>query len=120
MQTPRSLNNSFAHGALAFLAYALGPILNNRIGLVVSCIVCVSAGWYRRAYLASFLGGIISAVVGWAAVGVLFAPETLVAALFMVPGALLVLLPVALAGFLAGKGIYILTHRKARTERTDG
>jgi hypothetical protein len=53
--------------------------------LIVAGLICVYAGWYRRAYLASFLRGIIVAVVGWTTVGILSSPEVGVGVFFMVP-----------------------------------
>lgn len=117
---PRHLDNSFVHGAVAFLAYALGPIVHSSMSPIASCLVCVYAGWCRQAYLASFLGGIIVAVLGWTGVGVLFAPGTAVAALFMLPFALLVIVPVAFAGFVVGKGMRVLGNRRAGSEKMDG
>jgi hypothetical protein len=59
------LNNSFIHGAAAYSASALGPFVHGSAGMIVACPICVYAGWCRQAYLASFLGGIIVALVGY-------------------------------------------------------
>jgi hypothetical protein len=115
----RRLNNSFVHGALAYSAYAWGPLLLGKASWVVAALLCVYAGWFRRAYLAAFLGGVIVAVVGWTAVGILSSPEVGVGVFFMVPFALLVILPTALAGYLLGRMIAAIANPRVGGAGTD-
>jgi len=107
------LNNSFVHGVAAYSAYALTPFVHGSAGSIVAGLVCVYAGWRRQAYLASFLGGIIVAVVGWTVVGMLSLPSPGIGVFFMVPFALLVILPVALVGYVLGKAIRVIAQRRA-------
>jgi len=112
MKLFRNFNNSFVHGAAAYSAYALGPFVHSRVSLIVACLICVYASWFRQAYLASFLGEVIVAVVGWTATGVLSSPEVGFGMFFMPPFALLVILPTVLAGYVIGKIIFTITHRR--------
>jgi hypothetical protein len=109
----RRLNNSFVHGALAYSAYAWAPLLLGKAAWIVAALLCLYAGWCRQAYLASFLGGVIVAVVGWTAIGILSSPEVGVGVFFMVPFALSVILPTALAGYLLGRVIFALVRRRS-------
>jgi len=114
MKLFHNLNNSFVHGAAAYSAYALGPFLHSKVGLIAACLICVYAGWFRQAYLASFLGGVIVTVVGWTAEGILSSPEVGFGVFFMVPFALLVILPTVLAGYVIGRIIFTIAHRKPK------
>lgn len=114
MKLFRILNNSFVHGAAAYSAYALGPFVHSRVSLIAACLICVYAGWAHQAYLASFLGGVIVAVVGWTAAGILSSPEAGFGVFFMVPFALLVILPAGLGGYVIGKIIFTIAHQKTR------
>lgn len=111
MKLFHNLNNSFAHGAAAYSAYALGPMLHSQIFLIAAGLICVYAGWFRKAYLASFLGGVIVAVLGWTAGGILSSPEVGFGVFFMVPFALLVVLPTVVAGYVIGRIIFTIGHR---------
>lgn len=104
----RGWNNSFVHGAAAYSAYASAPLVHSNVSWIVAGLICVYAGWFRQAYLASFLGGIIVAVVGWTTVGILSSPGAGFGVFFMVPFALLVILPTALAAYMVGR---VLTHQ---------
>ncbi|WP_141838547.1 hypothetical protein [Herbaspirillum sp. SJZ107] len=108
----RNFNNSFVHGAAAYSAYALGPFMHSISSLILAGLICVYAGWFRQAYLASFLGGVIVAVVSWTFVGMLSLPEPGFGIFFMVPFALLVILPTVLAGYVIGKFIFAIAHRR--------
>lgn len=99
------LNRPFVHGAAAYSACASAPYVHSRISLVMACLVCVYAGWCRQAYLASFLGGIIVAIVGWTLAGILGSPGIGIGVFFMVPFALLLILPAALVAYVLGKAI---------------
>ena len=114
MKLFRNLISSFVHGAAAYSAYALGPFLHSQVGLIAACLICVYAGWFRQAYLASFLGGVIVAVVGWTAAGILSSPEVGFRVFFMVPFALSVILPTVLAGYVLGRIIFAIAHRKPK------
>lgn len=94
MKLFRNFNNSFVHGAAAYSAYVLGPFVFSRLslGLIAPCLICMYAGWFRKAYLASFLGGVIVAVVSWTAAGILSSSGVDLGMFFMVPFALLVIL----------------------------
>jgi hypothetical protein len=118
MKLYRSLNNSFAHGAAAYSAYALGPFVHSQVSLIAACLICVYAGWFRQAYLASFLGGVIAAVVGWTAAGILISPEAGFGVFFMVPFALLVILPTALGGYVIGRIIFTIMHRRSKGDES--
>jgi hypothetical protein len=109
-----NLNNSFVHGAAAYSAYALGPVVHSQVGLIAACLICVFAGWFRQVYLASFLGGVIVAVVSWTAAGILSSPEAGFGVFFMVPFALLVILPTVLAGYFIGRMMFTIAHRKPK------
>lgn len=113
MKLFHNLNNSFLHGAAAYSAYVFGGFLHSQVGLIAACLICVYAGWFRQAYLASFLGGVIVAVVGWTAAGILSSPEVGFGVLFMVPFALSVILPTVLAGYVIGRIIFTIAHRKS-------
>jgi hypothetical protein len=110
----RNLNNSFVHGATAYSAYALGPFVHSQVSLIAACVICIYAGWFRQAYLASFLGGVIVGVVGWTAAGILTSPEVGFGVFFMVPFALLVILPTVLAGYVIGRIIFTIAHLKPK------
>lgn len=112
MKLSDNLNSSFVHGVATYSAYAIGPFLHSPVGLIASCLICVYAGWFRQAYLASFLGGVIVAVVGWTAAGILSSPEVGFGVFFMVPFALSVILPTVLAGYVIGKIAFTISHRK--------
>jgi hypothetical protein len=73
--------------------------------LFIAGLICVYAGWFRRRYLASFLGGIIVAVISWTTIAILSSPEVGVGVFFMVPFALLVILPEAVAAYVVGRVI---------------
>lgn len=113
------LNNSFAHGAAAYSAYALAPFVQSWVSLVLAFLICVYAGWSRHAYLASFLGGVIVAVVSWTTVGILSSHGTGFGVFFMVPFALPVILPTVLAGYVIGRFLFTIAHRKARDAESD-
>jgi hypothetical protein len=115
----RYVNNSFVHGAAAYSAYALGPFVHSMASLILAGLICVYAGWFRQAYLASFLGGVIVAVVSWTFVGMLSLPEPGFGVFFMVPFALLVILPTVLAGYVIGKIIFAITHRRDKGAESD-
>lgn len=110
----RGLNNSFVHGAAAYSVYALAPFVHGNLSWILAGLICMYAGWFRRAYLAAFLGGIIVAVVVWTTVGALSLPGTGFGVFFMVPFALLVILPVALVAYTTGKIISALVDRRAK------
>lgn len=114
MKRFHNLNISFVHGAAAYSAYVLGAFLHSQVGLIAACLICVYAGWFRQAYLASFLGGVIVAVVGWTATGILSSPEVDFRVFFMVPFALLVILPTVLAGYVIGRIIFTIARRKSK------
>ncbi len=111
MKIVRNLNCSFVHGAAAYSACALGPFVQSWVSLIAAGLICVYAGWFRQAYLASFLGGVIVAVVGWTAAGILSSPEVSFGMFFMVPFALLVILPTVLGGYVIGRIIFTIAHR---------
>jgi hypothetical protein len=119
MSPLRSFNNSFVHGATAWAAYALGPFVHSPATLILAALICVYAGWFRQAYLASFLGGVIVAVVSWTFVGMLSLPKPGFGVFFMVPFALLVILPTVLAGYAIGKIIFVITHRRDERAKDD-
>jgi hypothetical protein len=119
MKLFRNFNNSFVHGVAAYSAYALGPFVHSRVSLIAACLICVYAGWFRQAYLASFLGGVIVAVVGWTAAGILSSPEVGFGVFFMVPFALLVILPTVLAGYVIGRIILTIAHRRYKGGESD-
>jgi hypothetical protein len=114
MKLFRNLNNSFVHGAAAYSAYALGPFVHSQVSLTVASLTCVYAGWFRQAYLASFLGGVIVAIIGWTAAGILGSPKAGFGVFFMLPFALLVILPTVLAGYVIGRILFSIAHRKPR------
>jgi len=114
MKLFRNLHNSFVHGAAAWSAYALGPFVQSRVSLIAACLICVYAGWFRQAYLASFLGGVIVAVVGWTTVGIMSSPDAGSGVFFMVPFALLAILPTVLVGYVIGKLLFTMTHRRPK------
>jgi hypothetical protein len=109
----QKLNNSFVHGVAAYSAYALAPLVHSWVSLILAFFICVYAGWFRHAYLASFLGGVVLAVISLTAVGILSSPGTGFGVFFMVPFALLVILPTVLAGYLIGRCIFRIAHHKA-------
>lgn len=111
--TLHSWNNSFVHGAAAYLSIAAGSVFGIG-GLLLAGIISVYAGWCRQAYLASFLGGVIVAVLGCTAVGALSLPGNGFGVFFMVPFALLIILPATAAGYLVGRFIFTIAHRKPR------
>jgi hypothetical protein len=113
----RSLNNSFVHGAAAYSAYASAPFVHNDLSWIMAGLICVYAGWFHRAYLASFLGGITVAVLGWTTLGVLSSPDVGFGVFFMVPFALLVILPTALAAYVLGRVIFTIVHRREKRAR---
>lgn len=115
----RNLNNSFVHGAAALSAYALGPFVQSPVSPILACLICVYAGWFRRAYLASFLGGVIVAVVSWAAFATLSSPEIGFSAFFMAPVALLVILPFALTGYVIGRVLFAIAHSRDKADEGD-
>jgi hypothetical protein len=119
MLTFRNLNNSFVHGAAAYSAYALGPFVQSIVSMMLAGLICVYAGWFRQASLASFLGGVIVAVVSWTFVGMLSLPEPGFGIFFMVPFALLVTLPTVLAGYVIGKIAFAITHRRDKIAKSD-
>ena len=108
MKILRIFDKSFVHGVITYSAYSLGPFLESRLCAIVAFLFCVYAGWSIRSYLPSFLGGVIVAVVIWTAAGAL---EVGFGVFFMVPFALLVILPTALAGYMIGKIIFMITRR---------
>jgi hypothetical protein len=115
----RNLNNSFVHGAAAYSAYTLAPYVQSWASLILAFLICVYAGWFRQAYLASFLGGVIVSVVGWTAAGILSSPEVGFGMFFMVPFALLVILPTVLVGYVIGRVVFTVTHRRDKGARND-
>ncbi|MDB5793397.1 MAG: hypothetical protein JWQ80_3421 [Massilia sp.] len=115
----RNLNNSFVHGAAAYSAYALGPFVQSRMSLILACLICVYAGWFRQAYLASFLGGVIVAVVSWTALGILSSPAIGFGAFFLAPVALLVILPTALTGYVIGRILFTIAHPRDKGAEGD-
>jgi hypothetical protein len=88
------------------------------MSLILAFLICVYAGWFRQAYLASFLGGVIVSVVGWTAAGVLSSPEVGFGVFFMVPFALSVILPTVLAGYVIGRVIFKIAHRRDKGARS--
>jgi hypothetical protein len=114
----RRLNNAFIHGVAAYSAFASAPIVHSNLTLFVAGLACVYAGWHRRGNLASFLGGIIVAVVGWTTIGILSSPDVGIGVFFMVPFALLVILPEAVAAYVLGRVIFMIVHRSF--DRTQG
>lgn len=115
----RNFNNSFVHGAAAYSAYALGPFVHSPVTLILAGLICVYAGWFRKAFLALFLSGVIVAVVSWTFVGMLSLPEPGFGVFFMVPFAMLVILPTVLAGYGIGKIIFTITHRGDKSVESD-
>lgn len=107
----RSMNNSFVHGAAALSVHASTPFVHHKLALIVAGLICVYAGWFHRAYLASFLGGIIVAVVVWTAIVILSTPELGIGVFVMVPFALSVILPIALAAYVVGRVIFTVMHQ---------
>jgi hypothetical protein len=112
------LNHSFVHGVAAYAAYASGPIVHNNMGLILACLICVYAGWCRQAYLAAFLGGVITAVVGPIVMTVVGSPDVGAGVFFMVPFALALVLPVALAGYAIGRVAFTMAGRWGRHTET--
>jgi hypothetical protein len=89
------------------------------ISLILAGLICVYAGWFRQACLVSFLAGVIVAVVSWTFVGMLSLLEPGFGVLFMVPFALLVILPTVIAGFVIGKIVFTMTHRADKGAESD-
>jgi hypothetical protein len=114
----RNFNNSFVHGVAAYSAYLTAPFLQSWSS-ILAFLICVYAGWFRQAYLASFLGGVIVSVVGWTALGILSAPEVGFRVFFWVPFALSVILPTVLAGYAIGRVIFTIAHRRDNGPRSD-
>ncbi len=113
--TMRSLNNSFVHGAVAYSALALAPYLQSRWSWIFAATFCVYAGWFHKSCLSSFLGGVIVAVAGYAAVATLSLDGD--GGLFFMSGvALLLILPTMAAGYGVGKIIFVLSHRVKNNE----
>jgi hypothetical protein len=110
----RNLNNSFVHGFTAYAAYASAPFTHSILSWVLAGLISIYAGWMRQAYLAAFLGGVIVAVVVLTGAGIFSAPGTPVAVLFMVPFALLLILPAALAGYAVGKIMFAIMHGRPK------
>ena len=113
-----SLNNSFMHGGAAYSAFASAPLFHSNLTWLVAAMICVYAGWHRRANLAAFLGGIIAGVVVWATVGVLHSPDVGASTFLFVPFALLVLLPQALGAYVVGRAVFMIVRR--RRDRMQG
>lgn len=107
-----SSNISFVHGVCAYSIFAIGPFLHSNASSLMALLLCTFAGWFRRAYLLSFIGGIIVSVIAWTAVGVIASSGTGVGVFFMVPFALVVILPIAIAAYFVGRFIFSITHRK--------
>lgn len=80
---------------------------------------CVYAGWYRQAYLASFLGGVIVSALAWTAAGVLRPPEVGFGVFLMVSFAMSVILPTVLAGYVVGRVIFAIAHGSGRGAKSD-
>lgn len=114
-------NNSFVHGAAAYSVNMLVPYIHSWVTWILAFLICVYAGWFRQSYLASFLGGVIVSVVGWTAIGILSSPEVGFGTIFifMVPFALLVILPAALAGYVIGRAIFMVAHRREKGAGSD-
>ena len=55
MHSFRNFNNSFVHGVAAYSAYALRAFIHSMVSLILAGLICVYAGWFRQAYLASFV-----------------------------------------------------------------
>jgi hypothetical protein len=109
MKLFRDFNKSFVHGVAAYSAYTLSAFLPSQLGPIAACLLCVYAGWFSRACLASFLGGVTAAIIASTTMGAL---EVGFGVLFMIPFALLVILPAALAGYVIGKIIFTIVHRR--------
>lgn len=112
----RSLSNSFVHGAVAYSALALSPYLQSSWSWIFTAATCVYAGWFHRSYIWSFLGGIIVAVTGFAAVATLSLGGGGGGLFFMSAVALFLILPTMATGFGVGKIIFVLWHRAKGTE----
>lgn len=117
----RNFNNSFVHGVAAYSACLMAPLVQSSVSMALAFGICVYAGWCRQAYLASFLGGVIVSVVGWTAAGILTSPEvgSGMYFIFMVPFALSVMLPEALAGYVIGKIVSKITHRRDKVVESE-
>jgi hypothetical protein len=109
MKLFRNFNNSFVHGVAAYSAYTLSAFLPSQLGPIAAFFLCVYAGWFSRACLASFLGGVTVAVIASTTMGAL---EVGFGVFFMVPFALLVILPAVLGGYIIGKIIFTIMHRR--------
>lgn len=116
MPTMRSLNNSFVHGVAAHSALALAPYLHSSWSWIFGATICVYAGWFHKSYLSSFLGGVIVAVAGFAAVATLSLDGEGGGLFFMSAVALLLILPTVAAGYGAGRIIFALSHRAKDSE----
>ena len=108
----RSLNNAFMHGVAAYSAFASAPLFHSNLTWLAAAAICVYAGWHRRANLAAFLGGIGVAVVGWTTIGVLRSPDVDANTFLVVPFALLVLVPQALAAYVVGRAVFTIVRRR--------
>ncbi len=114
MRFPQRLNNSFVHGALAWLIFGAAPYLHSLLMSVASLLLCVYAGWTRRSSVALFAGGFVVAMIGWYGVAGLIDPRVFAAMLvFMAPLALIVNLATALGAYAVGKFICVLAHRNS-------
>ncbi|MGJ9420814.1 hypothetical protein ACHAC9_24200 [Massilia sp. CMS3.1] len=112
----RSLNTSFVHGVAAYSALALAPYLQSRWSWIFAATICVYAGWFHKSYLFSFLGGVIVAVAGFAAVATFSLDGEGGGLFFMSAVALLLILPAMAAGYGVGKIIFALSHRAKDNE----
>lgn len=114
-------NNSFVHGAAAYSANMLVPYMQSWVAWILAFLICVYAGWFRQSYLASFLGGVIVSVVGWTAIGILISPEVGFGTIFifMIPFALSVILPEALAGYVIGRIVSKIAHRRDKVAESE-
>ena len=106
-----SLNNSLIHGVAAYSAFASAPFVHSNLTWFLAGIICVYAGWHQRRNLAAFFGGIMLAILGWITFAILGSPDVGAGVFFMVPFALLVLLPVAVAAYVAGRVLFKIAHR---------
>ena len=107
------------HGVAAYSAFASAPFFHGNLTWLVAAMICVHAGWHQRAHLAAFLGGIVVAVVGWAAIGILRTPDVGANILLVVPFGLLVLLPPALAAYVVGRVAFMIVRRRRGRMRRD-
>ncbi|SDF50733.1 hypothetical protein SAMN05428966_11691 [Massilia sp. PDC64] len=105
------LNNSFIHGVAAYSAFASPPYFHSNLAWWLAAMICVYAGWHHRRNVAAFLGGIVLAILGWTTFGILSSPGVGAGVFFMVPFALLVLLPEALAAYVVGRVLFMIAHR---------